>query len=97
MSGAASLDLRYPIGGLFVVLGVILVGVGVADGAPAPTALLPTPTNINLQWGVVMLVTGVVFLLLAARAGRAAAMQPAMSTPEGRATEEREHRRGLKH
>lgn len=97
MSGAAALDLRYPIGGLFVVLGVILAGYGVANGAPAPSPLLPAPSNINLEWGIVMLVTGIGFLLLAARAGRSAAMRPAETTPKGRATEAREHRTGLEH
>ena len=98
MSGAAGLDLRYPIGGLFVVLGVILAGYGVAVGAPAPTTLLPTPTNINLWWGVIMLGTGVLFLLLAWRAGRAghpSGMHPTAESPEGRLIEAIEHREGL--
>jgi hypothetical protein len=51
--------------------------------------------NINLWWGLVLLVVGVIFLLLARRGS--AAVRAAMSTPEGRATERREHAKGLEH
>src|SRR5262245_51121082 len=95
MSGAIGLDLRYPIGGLFVVLGTILAGYGLATSGNAAMYERSTSINLNLWWGVVMVVFGAFFLALAARASRAAAMRPAEETPEGRATEAREHQMGL--
>jgi hypothetical protein len=51
--------------------------------------------NVNLWWGLVMLLTGLVLLRAATHARRRASARPAMETPEGRATEAREHRTGL--
>ena len=95
MSGATGLDLRYPIGGLFVVLGAMLAVYGLATSGNAAMYERSTAVNLNLWWGLVMVVFGACFLALAVRAGRIAAMRPADETPEGRATEEREHRLGL--
>ena len=95
MSGAVGLDLRYPIGGLFVVLGAILAGYGVITNGNAAMYERSSSVNLNLWWGLAMVVFGALFLGLAARASRVAAMRPAEETPEGRATEEREHRLGL--
>ena len=52
--------------------------------------------NINLWWGLAMLLFGVTLLLLARRAPKRS-VRAAGETPEGRATEEREHARGLEH
>ena len=90
MSAGASLDLRYPIGGLFVVLGAILAGFGLATRDDAAMYVPSGGVNINLWWGLVMLVVGVIFLLLARRGHR----RPA-ATPEGAATEAREKALGL--
>lgn len=90
MSAGASLDLRYPIGGLFVVLGAILAGFGLVTRGNAAMYVPSGGVNINLWWGLVMLVVGVVFLLLARRGHR----RPA-ATPEGAATEARERALGL--
>ena len=95
MSGGAGLDLRYPIGGLFVVLGLILAGYGLATGDDAAMYARATGININLQWGMVMLATGILFLLLARRGGRRDTVRAAADTPEGRDTERREHSLGL--
>jgi hypothetical protein len=95
MSGAGGLDLRYPIGGLFTVLGVILAGYGIATRDNLAMYVRSTSVNVNLWWGVVMIVFGAAFLLLAMRAGRTPGVQPAELTPEGRATEAREKRLGL--
>ena len=70
MSGAAALDLRYPIGLLFVVLGVILAGYGAATHGDVQMYARTGYLNINVWWGLVMLVTGLVFLGLAWRGGR---------------------------
>ena len=67
MSGEASLDLRLPIGGLFSVLGIMLAGYGLATGSNTEMYVKSGGMNINLVWGVVMLVTGILFLLLAKR------------------------------
>lgn len=67
MSAAGSLDLRLPIGGLFVILGVILAGYGLATEGNTAMYAPSGGLNINLWWGAVMLVTGAVFLFLARR------------------------------
>jgi hypothetical protein len=95
MSGATSLDVRLPIGGLFTVLGLLLAGYGVATAADSALYAKSLSVNVNLWWGLVMLVFGVLLLWGAARARRLASALPAAVTPEGRATEAREHERGL--
>ncbi len=61
-------DLRILIGWLFVILGAILT----AFGALRPESYAPlTRMNINLQWGVVLLVFGVIMLALGYRAEHA--------------------------
>jgi hypothetical protein len=67
MSGEASLDLRLPIGGLFSVLGIMLAGFGLATGGNTEMYAKSAGMNINLIWGVVMFVTGLIFLGLAKR------------------------------
>ena len=95
MSGAGGLDIRLPIGGLFVVLGLLLVGYGVATNADAEQYTRSMSVNINLWWGLVMLGFGALMLLLARRSSRNASAHPAAGTPGGRETEDREHRLGL--
>lgn len=94
MSGMATLDLRYPIGGLFVVLGVILAGYGLLTRGNTAMYERSQGVNVNLWWGLVMLVTGIIFIFFARR-GHRAGMRPAETTPEGRATEAREKALGL--
>ncbi len=76
MSAAGGLDLRFPIGGLFVVLGVILGGYGIATGGNTEMYQRSTSININLWWGVVMLAFGLLFLLLAWQGARADQEKP---------------------
>lgn len=98
MSGAAALDVRGPIGGLFVVLGLLVGGYGLATAGDAERYARSAGMNVNLVWGLVMLAFGVLMLLAAARAARAAraaGARPAEQTPEGRATEQRERATGL--
>jgi hypothetical protein len=71
MSGEASLDLRLPIGGLFAVLGVMLAGYGLVTAGNTEMYVKSGGMNINLIWGVVMFVTGLIFLGLARRGARA--------------------------
>lgn len=63
-----ALDIRWPMGLLFLLLGAILVGYGVlSDPAIYARSL---GLNINLWWGVVMLASGAVMVALARRARR---------------------------
>ena len=96
MSGAGGMDVRLPIGGLFAILGILLVGYGIATHGDATIYAPSLMLNINLWWGIVMLVFGLLMLLLSARAARSTVL-PASASPEGIATEAREHRRGLEH
>ncbi len=60
-----TLDVRWPIGLFFTVLGVLLAGYGAAtSGAPGMT---PTGVPIDLVWGAALLVFGVAMLWLARR------------------------------
>lgn len=70
MSGGAGMDLRLPIGGLFVVLGVILGIFGVMTNGDAAMYERSGGMNINLVWGGVMLAFGALFLVLAQRAAK---------------------------
>ena len=59
------LDVRLPLGLMFAAMGALLVGYGVFGDHAIYTRSLGI--NINLIWGSVLLVTGAVFLVLAAR------------------------------
>ena len=60
--------MRWPIGGLFTITGVMLVIYGlVSDPALYQKSL---GINVNLWWGIVLLVFGVVMLVFAQRARR---------------------------
>jgi sulfite exporter TauE/SafE len=95
MSGAIGLDIRLPIGGLFTVLGLLLGGYGIATAGDAALYERSLSVNINLWWGLAMLVFGLLLLWGASRARRIASAHPAAETAEGRGTEAREHERGL--
>lgn len=98
MSGSASLDLRLPIGGLFTALGIIIGGYGLATNGNSSLYQQSESININLWWGLVMFVVGLIMLLLGVRATRSAhttGAHPAVDSPQGLATERREHRAGL--
>ena len=73
-----SFDLRLPIGLLFVVFGVILA----IDGLVAHRLVLDI--NVNLWWGIVMIVFGALMLFLASRARKAGAR----ITAPGRVTDD---------
>ena len=94
MTGATGLDIRIPIGVLFSALGLMLAGYGLATSGDPARYAQSLSLNLNLWWGLVMLLFGIV-LLSAALSGRRATVKPTALSPEGRATEEREHRTGL--
>lgn len=95
MSGAAGLDIRLPIGALFTGLGLLIGGFGIATAGDAGRYKASLGVNVNLWWGLVMLVFGVLLLAAARRTRGKASAHPATQTPEGQATEEREHKLGL--
>ena len=66
MSSAEGMDIRAPIGGLFTLLGVMLAGYGLMAGSRTTSDVAPV-TNINLWWGIVMVVFGLLMLALSRR------------------------------
>jgi hypothetical protein len=97
MGGASGLDVRLPIGGLFMVLGLLIGGYGMATAGDAAHYAKSFSVNVNLWWGLVMLIFGLTLLAGAIRGHRLASVRPALETPEGKATEQRERRVGLEH
>lgn len=80
------LDIRLPIGLMFGVLGLLLAGFGIiSDKAIYDRSL---GININICWGIIMLVFGAVMFILG-RQGTSA-VRPADDTPEGRNMEARD-------
>jgi hypothetical protein len=59
------LDIRLPIGGLFTVLGLLLTGYGLVSSKVLYERSLGI--NVNLEWGLVMLVFGVIMIVLGRR------------------------------
>jgi hypothetical protein len=64
------LDIRLPIGSMFLFVGVLLT----VYGAVRPLASTSVGININLTWGLVLLVFGIVMVLLGRHGSRALKM-----------------------
>ena len=64
------LDIRWPIGLMFTLIGVLLTGFGVANRAASTTMIDGQGIDINLVWGIVLLVFGVLMLAGAVRGGK---------------------------
>ena len=95
MSGAAGFDIRLPIGVLFVVLGALLMLYGVMTLSDTALYARSNSVNINLWWGLTMVLFGGLMYLFGHRARTLQGMHPAETSPEGIATEQREHALGL--
>lgn len=67
MSAEGGLDLRYPIGTLFVVLGLLLALFGLATAGDTEMYARAGSVNVNLWWGLVMLAFGAFMWGMAAR------------------------------
>ncbi len=68
------LDLRLPIGLMFSAFGVLLTGFGlVSDSAIYAKSL---SINVNLWWGVVLLIFGLIMLTFVLRGAKRAAPLP---------------------
>ncbi len=63
-SGMGGMDLRLPMGLMFVIIGAIIAGFGAVTNGNAMYAEHSLGININLIWGLVMLAFGAVMLLL---------------------------------
>ncbi len=68
------LDIRRPLGLLFITLGALLTLYGIASDASLYSRSLGY--NVNLVWGVCLLIFGVVILFLAMRGSRKSAAAP---------------------
>lgn len=64
-----SFDIRLPIGLLFLIIGLLLTGLGLL-GDPTRLKTLALGVDIDLIWGVALSVFGVVMLALAGLARR---------------------------
>ncbi len=71
------LDIRWPIGLMFSLLGAMLVVYGVATGTNADMYQHSLGINVNLRWGVVLLVFGAWMLILAWRGSKQNPQPPA--------------------
>ena len=85
------LDIRLPIGLMFMLLGGLLALFGVIGDKSSLQSSLGI--KVNLWWGLVMLVFGVVMFLLGRRGTATARLTE--ESPEGKKIEELEHRTGL--
>jgi hypothetical protein len=63
------IDIRLPLGALFSLLGLILIVYGAVSDASRYQQSLGI--NINLDWGIVLLIFGLLMLLLARRSAHA--------------------------
>jgi hypothetical protein len=64
------LDIRWPIGMMFSLLGAMLVVFGLVTGSKPEVYQCSLGMNVNLYWGLVLLVFGASMLTLAVRGGR---------------------------
>jgi hypothetical protein len=56
------LDIRLPIGMMFSLLGVLLTGYGIITGSDSALYQSSLGLNVNLWWGLVLLLFGAVML-----------------------------------
>ena len=64
------LDIRWPIGLMFSLIGVLLAFNGLTSGSDPQMLQRSLGININLWWGIVLLVFGGLMLLGAVMGGR---------------------------
>ncbi len=92
------LDIRLPIGLMFFIIGLLLALYGLLTESNVDLYARAGGTNVNLWWGLVMLIFGALMVVLARRAMATGVQQgahPSADSPEGKRTEEREHTQGL--
>jgi len=77
-----NLDLRIPMGLMFTLVGLILAVKGLATQG-STIYMRSLDINVNLDWGLVLLVFGVAMFLLGRRGQRKALLAPKEPAPEG--------------
>lgn len=75
------LDVRLPMGMMFVIIGVIMLVYGVITWSDAEMYQRSLGYNVNLWWGLFLTAFGAAMLLLARRAARAKRDVPPTRTP----------------
>ncbi|MCX7824471.1 MAG: hypothetical protein N2689_02825 [Verrucomicrobiae bacterium] len=65
-----NLDIRFPIGVMFSLLGAILAVFGLISNSDETIYKASLGININLWWGLVLLLFGLLMLWMARRANR---------------------------
>ena len=75
------LDIRWPIGLMFSLIGALLTGYGAMTNSDAEMYKRSLDKNINLYWGLVLLVFGLVMLLLAWRGKTKVPSAPGQTPP----------------
>jgi protein-S-isoprenylcysteine O-methyltransferase Ste14 len=76
------LDLRWPIGLMFTLIGALLVIYGLITNSNAETYARSLGININLYWGLLLLVFGGTMLTLAWRGSKKPGEQQASKEPD---------------
>ena len=70
------LDIRWPIGLMFSLVGAMLVVYGFATNSDPEVYQCSLGINVNLRWGLVLLVFGLCMLILAWRGSKQPAEPP---------------------
>lgn len=92
------LDIRIPIGLMFLILGTLLVLYGLFTNGDAVLYVRSLGTNINLWWGLCLLIFGALMFVFGRQASaknKTQGMRPAVNSAEGEFTEERERKEGM--
>jgi membrane-bound ClpP family serine protease len=71
------LDIRWPIGGLFSLIGLMMFVYGLVTGANQELYKRSLGINVNIYWGAVLIIFGVAMLIMAARGSK----QPPLDAP----------------
>ena len=70
------LDLRWPIGLMFSIIGALLTITGLINSSNTEAKARSLGINIDLWWGILLLIFGVFMFVMAVRAGKSAPTQP---------------------
>jgi hypothetical protein len=74
------LDIRWPIGLMFSLIGILLVGYGLFTGSNPEIYQRSLGMNVNLYWGLLLLVFGGTMLTLAWRGSQNGPGEPGPGT-----------------
>jgi len=73
------LDIRWPIGLMFSLVGALLVAYGLVTGSDEEMYSRSLGLNVNLLWGLALLAFGALMLVMAWRGAKKASAPPASS------------------